>query len=177
MEANSTPPPLPSAQPSLEEILGMPVLLEGKPIPGTEGLTLGDVELDVLKGGRFLTFPWNISVIVLSYRRHTGLVYVPAAGTPGGHALGWGLFSLLFGWWGFPWGLIYTPASLWTNATGGKDHTQTVLTAYLGETHAREIMSQSPARKPDALLWTLRGLIAGFVGLIAFFIWQVASAA
>lgn len=29
------------------------------------------------------------------------------------------LISALFGWWGFPWGLIYTPVALYTNAKGG----------------------------------------------------------
>jgi hypothetical protein len=31
--------------------------------------------------------------------------------------------SLLFGWWGLPWGLIYTPLTLWTNLSGGRDVT------------------------------------------------------
>jgi hypothetical protein len=30
------------------------------------------------------------------------------------------LVSLLVGWWGVPWGLIYTPLTLWTNLTGGR---------------------------------------------------------
>jgi hypothetical protein len=24
------------------------------------------------------------------------------------------------GWWGVPWGLIYTPLTLWTNLSGGR---------------------------------------------------------
>ena len=31
--------------------------------------------------------------------------------------------SALLGWWGFPWGFIYTPAVLVTNLKGGRDVT------------------------------------------------------
>ena len=33
------------------------------------------------------------------------------------------LVSLVFGWWGFPFGLIYTPMALITNLSGGRDVT------------------------------------------------------
>ncbi len=166
---DSTPPPLPPVDaPCTEQILAQPVLIGGQLLPGTEGMTLGDVELDVLKGGRFLSFTWNISVILLSYRKNTGLIYVPSHRKSGHHALGWGVFSLLFGWWGFPWGLIYTPASLWKNASGGNDHTRDILTVLLGADHANEIMQQAVPRKADGLLWTLRVLIFLVLGLICY---------
>jgi hypothetical protein len=37
------------------------------------------------------------------------------------------LISLVLGWWGIPWGLIFTPAAIFTNLCGGKDVTQDVL--------------------------------------------------
>ena len=42
------------------------------------------------------------------------------------------LISLLAGWWGIPWGPIYTITSLVTNLRGGKDVTQHVI-ASLGQ--------------------------------------------
>jgi hypothetical protein len=39
----------------------------------------------------------------------------------------WCLFSLVLGWWGIPWGPIYTLGSLWTNLRGGLDLTDAVL--------------------------------------------------
>jgi hypothetical protein len=44
-----------------------------------------------------------------------------------GNAGEWLIFSaitLLFGWWGFPWGLIFIPQALYRNLRGG--HRQTV---------------------------------------------------
>jgi hypothetical protein len=35
-------------------------------------------------------------------------------------ALPYTVVTLLFGWWGLPWGLIHTPLVLWTNLSGGR---------------------------------------------------------
>lgn len=45
------------------------------------------------------------------------------------HGLGYSLLTLCLGWWGIPWGPIYSIGSLYTNFTGGKDVTQEVLNA------------------------------------------------
>ena len=37
------------------------------------------------------------------------------------------LLSLFIGWWGFPWGLIYTPVVIIQNLSGGKDVTAAVM--------------------------------------------------
>ncbi|CAM2801893.1 hypothetical protein RAHE111665_01860 [Rariglobus hedericola] len=156
--------------------MSQPLLVEGRPLAGTEGMTLGDVELDVLKGGRFVRYYWNISVVVLSFRNSTALTYVRSDRSAGMGALGWGTVSLFFGWWGFPWGIVHTPLSLWHNTRGGSDHTHEVLKAYLGDDHSNEIIKQAPRRKADAALWILRGLVLSFVAMIAIFIYQVANA-
>jgi len=179
------PPPIPSPPPPSPPLpfhdelalrMAQPLLVEGRPLAGTEGMTLGDIELDVLKGGRFLRYHWNISVIVLSFRKSTTLSYVRSDRSAGLGALGWGTFSLFFGWWGFPWGIVYTPLSLWHNTRGGTDHTHEVLKACLGEDHSSEILKRASRRKADAALWTLRALVLGFVTLIATFVYKVAHA-
>lgn len=42
------------------------------------------------------------------------------------------MLSLLFGWWGFPFGLIYTPISLFQSLSGGKDITREVMAQATG---------------------------------------------
>lgn len=174
------PPPLPVSQsPSLEEIdqrLAAPILDNGKPFPGTEGMTLGEVEADVLAGGRFLAFSWTLSVVIMTFRRSTELRFVRAREMAGARALGFGVVSLLFGWWGFPWGLIHTPASLVRNARGGYDHTAPVLALLVGEERAREVMLVAQPRKADGMLWAFRGLLVAFAGFIAYFIYLVVTA-
>ena len=42
--------------------------------------------------------------------------------------LGYSVLALLFGPWGVPWGVIWTPWAVWVNLTGGVDETDAVLT-------------------------------------------------
>ena len=41
-------------------------------------------------------------------------------------AFPYSLLTLVLGWWGIPWGLIYTPLALMTNFSGGRDVTAEV---------------------------------------------------
>jgi hypothetical protein len=40
------------------------------------------------------------------------------------------LITLGLGWWGIPWGPIYSIGSLFSNLTGGKDMTKEVLESW-----------------------------------------------
>jgi hypothetical protein len=77
-------------------------------------------------GGRLVFFEYCISLLVVTLRRPTGL-HLLAAGDHGLlRGLPYTLVSLLFGWWGVPWGLIYTPLTVLTNLSGGRDVTDEV---------------------------------------------------
>jgi hypothetical protein len=71
------------------------------------------------KEGRVVYYEYCISLVFLTLRRPSGLYHL----RPGERGVWKGLpyvaLSLLLGWWGIPWGLIYTPLTLWTNLTGG----------------------------------------------------------
>ena len=51
------------------------------------------------------------------------------------------LFSALFGWWGFPFGLIVTPIVLVRNVISFFEHEATVFTPEI-ETHVRAVMAK-----------------------------------
>jgi hypothetical protein len=40
------------------------------------------------------------------------------------------LLSFVLGWWGIPFGLIYTVQSIYRNLSGGIDHTAAVMNAF-----------------------------------------------
>lgn len=172
-------PAVESAAPlSLEEIelrLDQPLMDGGKPFPGTEGMTLREVEAEVLKGGRFLSYSWTVSVVVMSFRRSSDINFVPAAKMSGGGALGYSVMSLFLGWWGFPWGLIYTTASLVRNARGGYDHTEALLTYGVGEERAREVMMHAQPRQADVMLWGLRVGLVLLAVLLAYGIYSLSG--
>lgn len=77
----------------------------------------------IKQGGRFVHFTYAISILVMTFRRSSSIYYIQ----PGENATKYGLkhtgVSLILGWWGIPWGPIYTIGALITNLGGGKDIT------------------------------------------------------
>jgi hypothetical protein len=94
---------------------------------GVDGLTREQIQHEVLKGGRFVIYPWCVSVILMSFKRSSDVYFVPAGQRFTVPGLGYLLLSLLGGWWGVPWGPIWTVQCLWTHATGGHDVTPEIL--------------------------------------------------
>lgn len=96
-------------------------------IKGVDNLTVGEVQHLVRQGGRFVTFAWCLSLLLVTFRRSSDIYFVkPGEGTFG-LSLPYTLLSFFLGWWGFPWGLVYTPMAIIQNLGGGKDVTAEVL--------------------------------------------------
>ena len=96
-------------------------------IVGLEGLTPEQLQAEVYRGGKFVYFPYVISIVVMTFRRGSDIHFIRAGENAVVKGLPYTLLSLFLGWWGFPWGLIRTPRALYTNLTGGKDVTQEVM--------------------------------------------------
>lgn len=120
-------------------MLDQPVVLDKGVVPGTQGMTLGEVVQEVLHGGRFVVHVFNFSVLIMSFRRSSPIKFLRGNQDGTGDTLRYSLLSLLVGPWGFPWGLIWTPLSIFTNLCGGKDVTLPILEAYLGPVRAAEV--------------------------------------
>jgi hypothetical protein len=101
-----------------------------------------EVEQRVLAGGRYLIFQYCISILVMSFRRSSGIVYVPPGKDGASAAITNSLISLLVGWWGIPWGPIWTISTVFKNARGGTDVTQEVLAAEVGAMRAANLMAR-----------------------------------
>jgi hypothetical protein len=96
-------------------------------ILGVDGLTSQQVQDEVAQGGRFVMYQYCISIIVMTFRRTSNIYFLKAGQGAIGKGVGFTLISLLLGWWGIPWGPIYTVQTLWVNFRGGRDVTQEVL--------------------------------------------------
>ncbi|MBX7059033.1 MAG: hypothetical protein K1X75_13285 [Leptospirales bacterium] len=96
-------------------------------IKGLEGLSDERIHYELQKGAKFVLYEYAISVIVMSFKNPSKLHFIKAGESRVVPGLIYTLISLLFGWWGFPWGPIYTIGSLIVNLTGGKDVTPEVL--------------------------------------------------
>jgi hypothetical protein len=92
-------------------------------IKGIEHRSREEVEAILAAGGRFVFYEMCISLLVITLRRPSA-VYLMASDELGlRKGLPYTLVSLLLGWWGIPWGIIYTPITLFTNLSGGRDVT------------------------------------------------------
>jgi hypothetical protein len=95
-------------------------------IHGIENLTLSELEAALAAGGRFVFFEYCISLIVVTLRRRSDAYFLRAGQKGLFRGLPYAMLSLLLGWWGIPWGFIYTPLVVLTNLSGGCDITADV---------------------------------------------------
>jgi len=98
-------------------------------IRGIEGLTTDQINFELQRGGRFVIFQYAVSVLVMSFRRPSSVHFIRAGENTILKSIGFTLLTLVAGWWGIPWGPIYTIQSLTTNLRGGKDVTKQVVDA------------------------------------------------
>ncbi len=96
-------------------------------IRNLEGLSEQDINRELANGAKFVVFQYCISILVMTFRRGSDIYFVRSDETAGKHGLKFSLLTLFLGWWGIPWGPIYSIGSLYTNLRGGKDVTEEVL--------------------------------------------------
>jgi hypothetical protein len=99
-------------------------------IIGTDGLTPHDILHEVERGARFVIYTYTISILVLTFKRPSSIYFVKAHESRVLKGLPFTLISLFLGWWGIPWGPIYTIGSFIQNFGGGKDLTNELLNAF-----------------------------------------------
>jgi hypothetical protein len=80
---------------------------------------------DALEAGERLVFyEVCVSLVFVTLRRPTRAYRLRRGEWGLRRGLPFALVTLLLGWWGLPWGPIYTPLVLWTNLTGGRALTE-----------------------------------------------------
>ena len=168
----STPPPIPpqAAGPDWDA----PFSSNGKPPSGTEGKTMRQVCEQVANGGRFIIYPYVVSIIILSFRRSSPMYFIPPGSSGAAKAIPRSILSMLVGWWGIPWGIFFTISALWRNAAGGIDVTLPVIASSVGLDRANALLSQQP-KPPAGGLWLLRGIIATPLILLGLMIFGIIS--
>jgi len=91
-----------------------------------DALSFADLEAELRAGSRFVFFEYCISFLFLTLRRSSAIVLLRRDERGLVRGLPYTVLSLLLGWWGLPWGLIYTPLAVFTNLSGGRDVTAEV---------------------------------------------------
>jgi hypothetical protein len=96
-------------------------------IRGIEGMKGGEIDFELQRGAKFVFFQYCISIIVVTFRRASDIYFLRPGESAVTKGLPFTLLSLVAGWWGIPWGPIYTIQSVYNNSRGGKDVTEAVI--------------------------------------------------
>lgn len=102
-------------------------------INGLENISSEQLSQEIMRGGKFVIFEYCVSFLILTLKRPSSVYFIRAGESAVSKSISFTLLSLVLGWWGFPWGPIYTIASLINNFRGGKDVTMEVLNALDGK--------------------------------------------
>jgi hypothetical protein len=98
-------------------------------IVGISGMSPQEIDFELHQGGRFVVFQYCVSILIMTFKRPSPIYLIKAGQGTGVRSLPFILISLVLGWWGIPWGPIWTISSLIVNLRGGMDVTHQVAAA------------------------------------------------
>lgn len=138
-----------------------------------------NIREEINRGGRVVGYLYCVSVGIMTFKRGTDLRLIKAGHSTVGASWPYTLLTLVAGWWGIPWGPIYSIECLYKNLSGGIDVTDDVSRALAPAAPASGTVTPTkssppplagtPAKAPAGFNWRVAGLMAGGVSLLALF--------
>jgi len=96
-------------------------------VHGADGLSCDDIAKELRRGGRFVVYEYCISVMILTLKQPTNVRFLRAGESGFCRGFICSVVSCIFGWWGIPWGPVYTILAIIHNTAGGLDVTEQIL--------------------------------------------------
>ncbi len=96
-------------------------------IKNIEGMSSSQINLELSRGAKFVVFQYCISILIMTFKPSSHIYFIKSGESTVKYSIGFTLLTLVMGWWGIPWGPIYSVGAIYTNVSGGKDITQDVL--------------------------------------------------
>jgi hypothetical protein len=115
-------------------------------IRGIENMRHGELEFELQRGAKFVLFQYCISIVILTFRRPSDIYFLRQGENAAVKGLPFTLLSLVAGWWGIPWGPIYTIQSVYNNSRGGKNVTQAVVNSLRAQSAPAQTASPIPTQ-------------------------------
>ena len=78
-----------------------------------KGMPYSQLAKEIELGGRFVVYTYTISIVLMTFRRPSKIYFIRKGELAIKHGWQYLLLSLLLGWWGIPFGPIYTLQSIW----------------------------------------------------------------
>ena len=97
------------------------------PSSAVSSMSPHEIAFEIQRGGRFVVYQYCISLLIISFKRNSSVKFIRAGENAALKGLPFTLLSLVLGWWGIPWGFIYTPQVIYKNLKGGADVTSIIL--------------------------------------------------
>ena len=93
-----------------------------------DNFNLDELRNEIQNGGRFIVFPYCISLVfAVTLRRFSPAIFFKNGESIIKFKNKYNLISYIFGWWGIPWGPIHTLSDIKINNSGGLDITEDIL--------------------------------------------------
>lgn len=118
------------------------MLANSDELTGVSGRSDAEIYAEVRNGAKFVRYIYCVSIGIMTFKRSSKIHFVPAGKSAVVPGLGWSLLTFLLGWWGIPWGPIYSVQSIFMNFAGGYDVTEAVM-YYCSPSAAPEPMLQT----------------------------------
>lgn len=112
-----------------EEVIRNPHNVKVFKIRKTAGMSVDQLYDELSLGGRIMTYGYCVSILAMTFRLMSAPYFIKAGEKNSKYCGKYNLRSILFGWWGLPWGPIYTIDMLRINSEkkhGGVDVTDNV---------------------------------------------------
>jgi hypothetical protein len=114
-------------------------------IRNIDGLSAFDLEREAERGARFVYYTFTVSLLLVTFKRTSGVYMIRGTENAVSKGKRFTAISLLFGWWGIPFGPKYTIESIRSNFKGGKDVTDEVMATVAGHILFREAQQRKKA--------------------------------
>ncbi len=108
-------------------------------IKNIEGLTIEELDKEIAEGGKFVYYQYTVSVLIMTFKRNSDIYFVKSKQKSAIKGLPYTLASAVLGWWGIPWGPIYTVQTLSRNINGGLDVTPQIMSALVAAPPSQKV--------------------------------------
>ncbi|WP_426477569.1 hypothetical protein ACP3T3_20530 [Chryseobacterium sp. CBSDS_008] len=105
------------------------------------GLTIDQINHELNRGAKFVVFRYAVSIIIITVKNGSDIYFIRADESSAKYSWKYSLLTFFFGWWGIPFGPIYSISSLYRNFAGGKDVTQEVLNHFNSQQPAVDVVA------------------------------------
>lgn len=85
-----------------------------------------------MHGARFVIYQYCISIVFMTFRQSSDIHFIRPGESAIRKGMGYTILSAVVGWWGIPWGPVYTIGALYKNLRGGMNVTNEVTMAVSG---------------------------------------------